>query len=172
MTSAVKLRPLADGEDRLVVEAAMGTLNWPGPRFIEDEARSDPEIEHYLRVVPERGDFGVVAEAPGGGTDGSSGTEPAVVGLVWLMFFPEEDPGYGFVENGVPEYAIWVREGWRGQGIGRALTRAAMDEARRRGITKVSLSVEDDNPSRFLYLSEGFVPVPGGEEDGVMLKTL
>jgi len=60
----------------------------------------------------------------------------------------------------------------RGQGIGRALTRAAMDEGRRRGITKVSLSVEDDNPSRFLYLSEGFVPVPGGEEDGVMLKTL
>lgn len=143
----------------------MGTLNWPGPRFTEEKARSIPEIERYLHFRPERGDLGIVAEADDGGA-------PLVVGVTWLAFFPGEEPGFGFVADGIPEYAIWVREGWRGQGIGRALTRAVVAEARNRGIARISLSVEDDNPSRFLYRSEGFVPVPGGEEDGVMLLDL
>ncbi len=159
--SDVRLRPLRDDEEQLVVEASMGTINWPGPRFSLDEARANPSIERYLHWRPERGDVGIVAEA---------GDE--VVGLVWLAFFPADDAGYGFVAEGVPEYAIWVRDGWRRQGLGRALTRAIIDEARRRGLDRISLSVEATNPSRFLYAAEGFVPVPGGEEDGVMLLTL
>ena len=158
-----------------MVEASMGTLNWPGPRFTEEEARSISEIAKYLALNPERGDIGIVAEVVRDGASESAvaGTdEPAVVGLTWLLFFPAADPGYGYVADGIPEYAIWVREGWRTRGIGRALTRAIASEARRRGLTHISLSVEDSNPSRLLYLSEGFVPVPGGEEDGVMLLTL
>lgn len=38
--------------------------------------------------------------------------------------------------------------------------------------SSASLSVEDDNPSRNLYLAEGFRPVPGGEEDGVMVREM
>lgn len=171
MTSQIRFRPLADGEDALVAEAAMGTLNWPGPRFTEEKARSIPEIAHYLATVPGRGDFGIVAEALPDG-EAASLAEPLAVGLIWMLFFDSGEPGFGFVADGVPEYALWVREGWRRQGIGRALTRAVIEEARERGLTRISLSVEDDNPSRLLYLGEGFVPVPGGEEDGVMLLEL
>ncbi len=80
-TNPISLRPLGADEDALLFEACMGTINWPGPRFTEDEARA-------------------------------------------------------------------------------------------RGIAAVSLSVEEDNPSRFLYRSVGWEAVPGGEEDGVMLLRL
>ncbi|MDO5495374.1 MAG: GNAT family N-acetyltransferase [bacterium] len=155
------LRPLRDDEQDLVLEASMGTLNWPGSRFTEEEAWADSTIARYLRTIRERGDFGIVAEAAG-----------ERIGLAWMLFLPADEPGYGFVDEGVPEFALWVREGYRRQGLGRRLTRATLGEARQRGLTAVSLSVEAENPSRGLYLTEGFVPVPGGEEDGVMVKAL
>ena len=165
-TNPISLRPLGADEDALLFEACMGTINWPGPRFTEDEARAIPEIAHYGHFRPERGDLGIVAEA----TQPDGSTLP--VGLTWLLFFGADDPGYGFVAADIPEYAIWVRDGWRGQGLGRRLTEAVLAEARARGIAAVSLSVEEDNPSRFLYRSVGWEAVPGGEEDGVMLLRL
>lgn len=45
----------------------------------------------------------------------------------------------------------------RGRGIGRALLRAAFDEARRQGAVRMTLRVLDHNrPARSLYESEGF----------------
>ncbi|MGW1022354.1 N-acetyltransferase family protein [Streptomyces sp. NPDC002577] len=46
----------------------------------------------------------------------------------------------------------------RGLGVGRALVRAAVDEARRQGARRISLRVLGHNtPARKLYESEGFV---------------
>ncbi|WP_055490143.1 GNAT family N-acetyltransferase [Streptomyces sp. TP-A0356] len=46
----------------------------------------------------------------------------------------------------------------RGAGVGRALLRAAQDEARRRGARRITLRVLGHNsPARKLYESEGFV---------------
>ncbi|MTE18732.1 GNAT family N-acetyltransferase [Streptomyces sp. TRM43335] len=46
----------------------------------------------------------------------------------------------------------------RGRGVGRALLRAAMDEARRQGAARITLRVLGHNaPARALYESEGFV---------------
>lgn len=51
-----------------------------------------------------------------------------------------------------------VAEDARGHGVGRALLRAALDEARRRGARRISLRVLGHNtPARALYASEGFV---------------
>lgn len=161
----ITLRDLRAGEDHILFEASMGTINWPGPRFTEEEARAIPEIMHYTRFRPERGDLGVVAE-----TD--AGRSRLVVGVAWLLFLPATDPGYGFVAADVPEFAIWVRAGRRGSGLGRRLLRAVVEAARQRGIRAISLSVEAENPSRHLYESEGFEAVPGGEADGVMLLPL
>lgn len=45
----------------------------------------------------------------------------------------------------------------RGRGVGRALLRAAMDEARRQGASRITLRVLGHNaPARALYESEGF----------------
>ncbi|MFI6032747.1 GNAT family N-acetyltransferase [Streptomyces sp. NPDC051315] len=46
----------------------------------------------------------------------------------------------------------------RGRGVGRALIRAAVEEARRRGARRITLRVLGHNtPARTLYESEGFV---------------
>jgi ribosomal protein S18 acetylase RimI-like enzyme len=46
----------------------------------------------------------------------------------------------------------------RGRGVGRALLRAAVAEARRRGALRITLRVLGHNtPARTLYESEGFV---------------
>jgi len=51
-----------------------------------------------------------------------------------------------------------VAEDARGHGVGRALLRAALDEARRQGARRISLRVLGHNaPARALYASEGFV---------------
>jgi len=39
---------------------------------------------------------------------------------------------------------------------GLAIMQALLREAERRGMQRISLSVEEDNPSRKLYVSEGF----------------
>lgn len=50
-----------------------------------------------------------------------------------------------------------VADGARGRGIGRALLRAAFDEARRQGAVRMTLRVLGHNkPARSLYESEGF----------------
>ncbi|MER5840717.1 GNAT family N-acetyltransferase [Streptomyces prasinus] len=51
-----------------------------------------------------------------------------------------------------------VSEGARGRGVGRALVRAAVQEARDRGARRITLRVLGHNtPARALYESEGFV---------------
>ncbi|PNG16527.1 GNAT family N-acetyltransferase [Streptomyces cahuitamycinicus] len=51
-----------------------------------------------------------------------------------------------------------VAEDARGLGVGRALVRAAVDEARRRGARRITLRVLGHNtPARALYEAEGFV---------------
>ncbi|MGV9456035.1 N-acetyltransferase family protein [Streptomyces sp. NPDC003635] len=51
-----------------------------------------------------------------------------------------------------------VADGARGYGVGRALVRAAVEEARRRGARRLTLRVLGHNaPARKLYESEGFV---------------
>ncbi|QCD55494.1 GNAT family N-acetyltransferase [Streptomyces hawaiiensis] len=50
-----------------------------------------------------------------------------------------------------------VAEGARGRGVGRALVRAAVEEARLRGARRITLRVLGHNtPARALYAAEGF----------------
>lgn len=156
----MEYRPLRPDETGLLELATLGNMNWCGERMSLDEVLSLSDCAHYTRIVPERGDFGVVAE------DGDA------VGVAWAVFLPETDAGYGFVDEATPELSLWVAEPNRGRGVGRALLRSLLDEARARGIARVSLSVEEGNYAKRLYLSEGFADVPGRESGGVMLCTL
>lgn len=154
----VAIRPLLSDERELLVVATLGNLNWPGERFTRDDITGGTEFVQYTLLVPDRGDFGFVAEA------GS-----AAVGVVWLQFHPRTDAGYGFVDETTPELSVWVRSPERGRGIGRALLCEALREAGARRLASVSLSVEVENPAKRLYAGEGFADVPGRETDGVML---
>ncbi|CAM5550048.1 hypothetical protein SVIOM74S_02801 [Streptomyces violarus] len=64
-------------------------------------------------------------------------------------------PGPGHVRR---IQGLAVSEEVRGRGVGRALVRAAVDEARRRGARRLTLRVLAHNtPARGLYEAEGFV---------------
>lgn len=159
-STGASFRPLYDGDRDLLVAATLGNLNWCGTRFTRDDVERTPALAHYADFRPDRGDFGVVAY------DGDS-----VLGVAWALFLDAGDPGYGYLDDDTPELSVWVAEGARGRGIGRAVTRRTLDTAVERRIARISLSVEPDNVVAVaLYRSLGFVSVPGRESDGLMIR--
>lgn len=140
------LRPPVDNDEALVAEATLMNVNWSGEeRFTVADVAADPALQHYTRLRSDRGDFGVVAEVGG-----------RVVGVVWLLFLDSADPGYGYVADGVPELSLCVWPGYRGAGLGRLLMSEALTVARSRELGRVSLSVDNFNPAKRLYLEFGF----------------
>jgi GNAT superfamily N-acetyltransferase len=113
-------------------------------------AMADPALARYLAGWDDERDVGFVAEADG-----------RPVGAVWWRFLSADCRGYGFVDESVPELSIGVVAHSRGRGIGAALLAALVDEARRRSLAGLSLSVEPDNPAVVLYERFGFVTVGG-----------
>ncbi len=152
-----RLRP-ATADDARFLEAMLAeAADWrPGtPVRPVAEVMADPALAHYVAGWPADGDFGVVAEIDG-----------RAVGACWCRRFDPADPGYGFVAPDVPELSIGVVAAERGRGVGRLLLAAIQVDARRRGIERLSLSVEIDNDARRLYASAGFVEVE--EADGAV----
>ncbi|AQX15620.1 hypothetical protein BCR15_07540 [Tessaracoccus lapidicaptus] len=159
MTGSFSVRELRSDDRSLLLAATLGNLNWQEARFTEQEILERSEFRHYLDVRFDRGDFGWVAEDDG-----------VAVGAAWALFLPHDDAGYGFVDERTPEVSVWVSAGHRRMGIGRALLQRLRATASSRQIATLSLSVEPDNHARNLYLSEGYIPVAGREDDGVMVK--
>jgi ribosomal protein S18 acetylase RimI-like enzyme len=140
----VLIRPIASADVPFLELMFVAAADW-NPARVKGEShwRADPTMEKYVGDWRDS-DFGFLAE----GDDGP-------VGAVWMRYFTAANPGYGFVDEQTPELSIGVHEGVRGQGVGRALMRAAIEAAPDR----LSLSVEDGNRAIHLYESFGFVPV-------------
>lgn len=152
------IRPLTPENAGILGVATLGNMNWCGERFTCEDIQADPVIAHYTVFDPERGDFGFIMTR-----------DSVIIGMAWAQFLGRGDPGYGFVDDGVPEVSLWVSPEDRGTGHGRRLLQRLLLESSSRGHGRLSLSVESGNRARDLYTSEGFVPVPGREQDGVML---
>ena len=105
-------------------------------------------MEPYVEELGTERDTIVIAEEEG---------EP--VGAAWYRVFEPDRPGYGWVDPTFPELSMAVLPGRRGRGIGRVLLRALLARARDDGVPALSLSVDEENPARNLYRSEGFVDV-------------
>ncbi|WP_454158193.1 N-acetyltransferase family protein [Microbacterium lacticum] len=146
------MREAAAADRGLLAQATLDNLNWNGPRFTMREVEDTPQFRHYYDGWPSGEDFGVVAED----------AEAVAVAVVWLRYFTAQGPGYGFVADTIPELSIWVSADHRGQGIGGLLLRRISEIARSRGVTAISLSVEDGNPAARLYARHGFRPAPNG----------
>lgn len=146
-----------------LTDALLSAANWDEQkRFTREQLLADPELSHYVTGWPRPTDFGTVAVE-----DDAS----AVVGAAWCRVFDSVDPGYGYVTDGVPELSIGVRPAYRGRGIGSALLDAVIAQAAARRHQAVSLSVEDDNRARALYVRAGFIPVDrNGRSDTLLLK--
>ncbi len=94
------------------------------------------------------------------------------VGAAWYRFFLAEEPGYGFVEESIPELGIAVLLEWRGRCLGTRLLGALINTARTRGCSGLSLSVAATNPARRLYERHGFVKVGEAGSSWTMLARL
>ncbi len=120
-----------------------------------------PEGRLYHEGWGRPGDAGLVAECGG---------HP--IGAVWYRLFSEEAHGDGFVDEHTPELAIAVRQGHRGLGVGTLLLDAIHERARTDGLTRLSLSVDPDNPARSLYLRHGYIDFEPEDGRGRMIVDL
>jgi ribosomal protein S18 acetylase RimI-like enzyme len=143
----------------LLLEAAFWRPNAVRPPL--DEALANPELARYVEDFGRPGDLGIVAEQY---------TES--LGAAWWRYFPSSAPGYGFLDEATPEISIAVIPGHRGRGIGTALLKALESEARARGLDRLSLSVERDNPAVALYQRVGFRAVQSDRDTLTMVLKL
>jgi ribosomal protein S18 acetylase RimI-like enzyme len=104
-----------------------------------------PHLAKYVEGFGRPGDFGVLALRDG-----------VAVGAAWGRLFSSANPGYGYVSDTIPELSIVVRADARGRGVATELLTRLLAQARHRGFSAVSLSVEIDNPARRLYERLGF----------------
>jgi GNAT superfamily N-acetyltransferase len=119
----------------------------PGERPLPRSLLHEPAIARYVEGWGIRsGDSGLIALVDG-----------APVGAAWLRCFPASEPGYGFVDESIPELSIAVLPAHRGKGIGKRLLERLLQ-----GVHATSLSCDPANPSWRLYVRLGFEPLPDG----------
>ena len=116
-----------------------------------------PKIRHYLEDFGTRsGDDAQVAV-----TD-----EGIQIGAAWCRRMSPSDPGYGFVDESIPELGMAVDTSMRGRGIGRQLLLDLLDRH-----PTMSLSVDTENQrAAGLYDSLGFVPLSSHGSSCTMIR--
>lgn len=160
--TGVTTRPLEPGEVELVKWMLVEAVSWDPERELPpyEALVEHPELARYHVGWGRPGDAGVVAELDG---------EP--VGVAAYRLFTSDDHGEGFVDEGTPELAIAVAARQRGQGIGERLLRELEQVARREGISRLSLSVDAENPARRLYQRLGYREL-SSDDDVLMVLEL
>ena len=122
---------------------------------------ADVPLERYVSGWGRRGDNALVAI-----------DEFQPVGAAWYRLFEGDEPGYGFVDGETPELTIAIVPSRRGKGLGEQLLVSLLDQARKEGYARISLSVEPDNPAIHLYEHHGFAKTDERAGAWVMLATL
>ncbi len=157
MHSDFRIRGADEFDREFLEQMFVVAADWNPARALgEEHWRAEGMVEKYAGAWRDGSDFGFIVEAQ---------AEP--LGAIWMRYFDASDPGYGFVDEQTPEITLGVREGFRGQGVGSVLLRAAQEAAPAR----LSLSVEHGNRAVRLYESVGFVPVGRVGNSTTMLWT-
>jgi GNAT superfamily N-acetyltransferase len=91
--------------------------------------REQPHLARYATAWGRTGDLGCIAD-----------WEHNSIGAAWLRLWLEEDKGFGYISDKIPELAFAVLPDYRGQEIGTQLLMQVLDMAKE-SFPAVSLSV-------------------------------
>jgi len=119
-----------------------------------------PDIRKYYSDWGRTGDAAIVAVKQQTGT---------LTGCAWGRLFNADDKGYGYIDEETPELSIAVDPAFRNRGIGKKLLQELINDYRKNGYSKLSLSVHKDNPSLRLYLRTGF-KICAEKEDSLVMQ--
>jgi len=131
----------------------------PGEPPLTFEAIRAPEYRRYYEYWGKEGDLGFIVKRDG-----------EEIGAIWSRRFEDDQPGYGFVANDVPEFGIAIKRGLRGGGVGQQLLDHFIEALRKRGDKQVSLSVHGDNHAAQWYQRMGFRTVAFDGQVMTMVK--
>jgi GNAT superfamily N-acetyltransferase len=160
---ATEIRDLRPDEIAFLQDMLYAALDWrpdvelPPREFV----LAHEQVVIYHEGWGRDGDVALVAEEDG-----------RPIGAAWYRFFTEALHGQGYVDDDTPEVAVAVVDGHRGRGAGRSLMEAIHDRARQRGVARIALSVDADNPAKRLYERLGYVDYEPGDDLGRMILDL
>lgn len=128
---------------------------------ISREVINQPNLRAYIDSWGQPDDLCIVAEVNG-----------KIVGAAWTRVFNGEVKGYGTFDNETPELSISLYKENRNKGIGRALMKSILENLKKHGYSKVSLSVSKNNYAFKLYKDLGFMVIEEREDDYLMVCKL
>ena len=161
MKTIYKIRRLTQLDEPFLRDMLYYALYVPkGQPPLPRETIYEPKIRRYVENLGLPDDIGCIA---------IGGDIP--IGAAWLRKFPEDNQGFGYIDNMTPEISIALSPEYRGKGIGSALLNYLFDLVKER-YASMSLSVSQENPARRLYERIGFQIVKQEGDSLIMLKYL
>ncbi len=145
--------------EEMLFEAFFWNPEMTRPAF--SEFRNDPIFRSLLADWGRKGDVAIIAETGG-----------QKVGAAWYRLWAKENHSYGFVDEETPEIGLGVASEFRGQGIGRKLMEALIEEASQAGYPALSLSADPNNFALKLYQSLRFTKVGESGTSWTLLRLL
>lgn len=145
------VRPIRKDDITFLWEMLYESLFVPeGQEPFSKDIIKDPFISKYVDGWGQEGDFGFIA----------INNEDQPIGSITARYFNENNKGFGYIDKDTPELGMAILSEFRGNGIGTALLNQLFEEAKKKGIKKLSLSVDPTNRAAVhLYQRFGFIEV-------------
>lgn len=134
-------RPMTVADRELRQEALSRNL-------AKEDRQIDERYRQYLEFIPQRGDWGIVAEVDG-----------VVAAVAWASFID----GLGGIPAENPELVTSVTPGFEGQRLGTKVMEQVIEYGQSVGWPGLAIFIDERNPARRVYARRGFESqaVPG-----------
>jgi ribosomal protein S18 acetylase RimI-like enzyme len=156
------IRPLTPSDEPFLWEMLYQALFVsPGTQLLPKEIIYQPELAKYVQdwQASDIGFFAILESSQ------------ISIGAAWIRLFNSNNPGYGYINDEIPELSIAVLPEYRDRGIGSQLV-LHLFEHLKKSYSTVSLSVSLENPALRLYQRLGFEIVTQSDNSLTMKKEL